>query len=115
MNATHKISNTNNAVIVYRERDFKGRQRLVVRWPTGHKIVTFRRISALVSWLKNGGYNPFVYDELPYRTRKTLDAGRQTVVHSNAKYRNHLTRPRLGNLCPQLGQLRGNVPKYHAG
>lgn len=117
MTTTRKISSTHNAVIIYNDKDFRGRQCLVVRWPTGHKIIQFRRIKALIKWLHNNKYTPFVYDELPYRTRKTLDEGRATVVHQNAKDSGgmRMYRPRLGVMCPGLKEMKKHVPAYYAG
>ena len=108
MSTTAQICNRKSSVIIYQDTDVKGRQQFTVRTPQGHKLYQCRRVSALIHWLQNNKHTPFVYDELPIRTRNQLDSSRAAARHEVAKQerRFHIPRPTLGNLFPVLHQLK---------
>ena len=109
MSTTAQICNRKSSVIIYQTTDAKGRQRFVVRTPQGHRLFECRRVAALVRWLQSNKHTPWVYDELPSRTRHSLDASRAAARHEAAKLSGKFrwSRPTLGTMFPVLHQLKG--------
>ena len=109
MSTTAQICNRKSSVIIYQDTDVKGRQQFTVRTPQGHKLYQCRRVPALIHWLQSNKHTPWVYDELPSRTRRSLDASRAAARHEAAKLSGKFrwSRPTLGDVFPVLHQLKG--------
>lgn len=108
MSKTAEIVRNKSSVVIYQDRTVTGRRQFIVRTAQGHRLYECRKVRALISFLRNNRHTPYVYDELPYRVQKQLDNSRAATRHEVAKQQGRLRvyRPTLGNLFPQLHQLK---------
>ena len=72
-------------VIVHQETDLQGRQLFKVRGLMGESLWSGRRRKGLINFLRSLGRTPFVYNELPKRTRMQISQLRVAEARATHK------------------------------
>lgn len=95
------ITSNTRAVVLYQERDHRGRQLLTARNARGKVLFQCRRVTALRRFLMGKGYKFYEYASLGQRTREVIDLLRARFEAKQEASSPKLERPKLGDLWPK--------------